>query len=1081
MVDSESHGVVSAPSESVECDPTRRYWRFEDVLGSGACKTVFKAFDSREGIEVAWNKVPLTTSSPTNEYATMRKRLFSEIQVLKRLQHKNIMTFHDSWLDTKTNTLNFITELFTDGSLKRFRAKHRHLRLQVLKKWAWQILQGLVYLHGHEPPIIHRDLKCDNIFINGVTGDIKVGDLGLATLWKGLAPLSVIGTPEFMAPELYNENYDEQVDVYAFGMLLVELVSMDYPYCECTNPASIYKKVSQGIHPASFQKITNQELKEFIELCIAFDPEKRPKARQLLKHQFFNSVKKTMDPRHHHRNTNDKAEMEPPLPGYRSNSTSSFDSDLSSTRTTGLHQNGLPVESVHSSHSPATSNQPLSETDLTSMEELESPQETNGLNIKIECTKVEDEPILDFSLEYQKPGSMTHTIQFPFNIEEDTAEKIIMEMRDESFNEIDIFLNEQEAAIIGQLIDREVHNWRVKDEGQLEAYVNVTRRHPIIEPTPEVSISDEARQQLELKMEDMCETMAAGQGRAHYFRTLDEHSSAIMDCMDCTLRKAPRHRLHPEDELNSESGTNEEQVLFSNGVSTGLSTGGLSQSVEAQLPPECIPKEKSEIMSEKSVGIEIPKKRRMSLQIEQSNSISSTLSDAHLHHTSDGCSSPTAKSALRRGTGMNFLTTEFQLPKQRTGVRKSVNLTTDDNALDPAVLSVVYLEPSWTQTDQSTTEWGAGLSPATGVHGDGPEYEPGKTHATNTSLISLVKVTPSTPVGAGALSALPEASSGTNRVKTGRKPQCKESARTKADAFAWRIANSPLVKHSEGPGSSQRTPDDSPRSTSKTMELNSKAHSVELNGVRSQESFEAMMDHGSNVQQLHQFQSTTPVHIPRSEPAFYSDLDKHWSWDYGSVREFRKHPSIGREAELEQNYQNDHTRQLSSQARHNLDRMFKSCADLSSLVPQNTNRGSWDPNTGDSELFLCYDQGVNCQPTYRNNAIGNITHTGSDPNLPLTSRHQGFALGGFRNASFRSDASPEQCPLHVRTLSSDMIGLRKMGDDNLKKSIRRRQAEEDIGRMQEQQLAGLCSRKSAGLGQNRGKSQRQSMNGFVNY
>ena len=64
----------------------------------------------------------------------------------------------------------------------------------MLKKWAWQILQGLVYLHGHEPPIIHRDLKCDNILINGVTGDLKIGDLGLATLFKGLeAPLSVIG------------------------------------------------------------------------------------------------------------------------------------------------------------------------------------------------------------------------------------------------------------------------------------------------------------------------------------------------------------------------------------------------------------------------------------------------------------------------------------------------------------------------------------------------------------------------------------------------------------------------------------------------------------------------------------------------------------------------------------------------------------------------------------------------------------------------------------------------------------------------------------------------------------------------
>ncbi|GIL91129.1 hypothetical protein Vretimale_9576 [Volvox reticuliferus] len=268
---------------------TTTYSRYDVVLGRGAFKTVFRAFDEEEGIEVAWNQIKVNdlASSPAE-----RERLWAEIRVLKQLKHKNIMTFYDSWLDNKNNTVNFITELFTSGTLRQYRKKHKHIDEQVLKRWAWQILQGLVYLHGHNPPIIHRDLKCDNIFVNGTSGVIKIGDLGLVTLCRGFtAPQSVLGTPEFMAPELYEEKYDEKVDVYSFGMCLLELATMEYPYAECKNAAQIYKKVTQGIHPSGLAKVQNTELREFIELCIQHDPNQRPEARQLLKHPFFESIR----------------------------------------------------------------------------------------------------------------------------------------------------------------------------------------------------------------------------------------------------------------------------------------------------------------------------------------------------------------------------------------------------------------------------------------------------------------------------------------------------------------------------------------------------------------------------------------------------------------------------------------------------------------------------------------------------------------------------------------------------------------------------------------------------------------------
>ena len=55
--------------------------------------------------------------------------------------------------------------------------------------------------------------------------------------------ISSTGTPEFMAPEVYEEEYNELVDIYSFGMCVLEMVTFEYPYSECTHPVQIYKKV----------------------------------------------------------------------------------------------------------------------------------------------------------------------------------------------------------------------------------------------------------------------------------------------------------------------------------------------------------------------------------------------------------------------------------------------------------------------------------------------------------------------------------------------------------------------------------------------------------------------------------------------------------------------------------------------------------------------------------------------------------------------------------------------------------------------------------------------------------------------
>ncbi|KAG1354557.1 Serine/threonine-protein kinase WNK8 [Cocos nucifera] len=260
-----------------------QYLQYKEILGRGAFKTVYKAFDEVDGIEVAWNQVRIdeVLQSPDN-----LERLYSEVHLLKSLKHENIIKFYNSWVDDQKKTINIITELFTSGSLRQYRKKHKHVDMKAIKNWARQILRGLEYLHSHNPPILHRDLKCDNIFVNGNHGEVKIGDLGLAIVMQQPTARSVIGTPEFMAPELYEEEYNELVDIYSFGMCMLEMVTLEYPYSECSNPAQIYKKVTSGIKPAALAKITDSQVRQFIEKCLVPASE-RLHAKELLKDPFL--------------------------------------------------------------------------------------------------------------------------------------------------------------------------------------------------------------------------------------------------------------------------------------------------------------------------------------------------------------------------------------------------------------------------------------------------------------------------------------------------------------------------------------------------------------------------------------------------------------------------------------------------------------------------------------------------------------------------------------------------------------------------------------------------------------------------
>ena len=215
-----------------------------------------------------------------------KERILEEIKLYQQLDHPNILKMIKAWRNKAKDEVVMITELMS-GSLKEY--IHRNTerpRLKVIKLWCRSILKALDYFHSRSPPVIHRDLKCDNIFISSSNSEIRIGDLGFSTTLRESHLKSQVGTPYFMAPEMYEEKYGAGVDIYSFGLCVIEMCTLSTPYSECKNQAALMQKHKNREKPEAFLYIQDELVKEFISLCI-LPADQRPTAKVLLDHPFL--------------------------------------------------------------------------------------------------------------------------------------------------------------------------------------------------------------------------------------------------------------------------------------------------------------------------------------------------------------------------------------------------------------------------------------------------------------------------------------------------------------------------------------------------------------------------------------------------------------------------------------------------------------------------------------------------------------------------------------------------------------------------------------------------------------------------
>jgi WNK lysine deficient protein kinase len=126
---------------------------------------------------------------------------------------------------------------------------------------ARQICAALATMHG--AGIVHRDIKPDNIFITN-DGDVRLGDFGLSCRSESDKQRTVLGTPEFMAPEIYEGKYSAKVDIYAVGLCVLQMVTGKPPFDEVKTAAQVLLAVTRGQVPEALNNIIHAPTRAFI-------------------------------------------------------------------------------------------------------------------------------------------------------------------------------------------------------------------------------------------------------------------------------------------------------------------------------------------------------------------------------------------------------------------------------------------------------------------------------------------------------------------------------------------------------------------------------------------------------------------------------------------------------------------------------------------------------------------------------------------------------------------------------------------------------------------------------------------------
>ncbi|CAK58900.1 unnamed protein product (macronuclear) [Paramecium tetraurelia] len=243
-----------------------------DKLGEGSFSQVYKVKRIADNQFYALKKVNLSLQTQNEKLSTL-----NEIRILASINNQHIIEYKDSFLDSDGCILYIVMEYAPIGNLIKLQQQNL-ITTQEIWRIAVQLLLGLKCLHDNQ--ILHRDLKLANILVvNSPIGyQYKIGDLNISKIAKGNMAKTVIGTPLYAAPEVWQGTaYSYPCDIWSLGCLLYELAKGAPPF----NGKDL-QDLNLKIQSGQFDPINNQDLNQFISFMLKVKPKDRLNCDKLL-------------------------------------------------------------------------------------------------------------------------------------------------------------------------------------------------------------------------------------------------------------------------------------------------------------------------------------------------------------------------------------------------------------------------------------------------------------------------------------------------------------------------------------------------------------------------------------------------------------------------------------------------------------------------------------------------------------------------------------------------------------------------------------------------------------------------------